>query len=121
MRLQVWPHVLVGRLPLSFANNGAVTLSVDLLFRGSQLPAAFSHLAPVRRLPPSNRDDGASWYTGEFIHTPRVPEGLKGMQMLITDSQVGLLHFQYADWGSFLVKQVPIRLHLILTPARRGP
>ena len=27
-------------------------------------------------------------------------------QILITDPGVGLLHFQFVDWGNFLVKQV---------------
>jgi len=33
-------------------------------------------------------------------------------QILVTDPGVGLLHFQYVDWGNFLVKQVLVSLQM---------
>jgi len=50
-------------------------------------------------------DDGHSSYTSEFIHTPRVPEGLTGRSFKLEGYFAGLLHFQFAAWRNLLIKQ----------------
>lgn len=50
-------------------------------------------------------DDGQCSYSSEFIHTPRVPESLKGSRYIIEGYDAGLLHFQFVNWRNLLLKQ----------------
>lgn len=50
-------------------------------------------------------DDGVSFYSSGFIHTPRVPNTLSGKEFIIEGYGAGLLHFQFVNWRNLLVKQ----------------
>ncbi len=50
-------------------------------------------------------DDGRCAYSSEFIHTPRVPDNLRGRNLKIEGYQFGLLHFQFVNWRNLLLKQ----------------
>ncbi len=40
----------------------------------------------------------------EFIHTRRMPEALANRCILVTDLDVGLMHFQVVNWHNFILK-----------------
>lgn len=50
-------------------------------------------------------DDRHCSYASEFIHTPRVPEGLSGRSFKLEGYSAGLLHFQFVNWRNLLIKQ----------------
>lgn len=65
------------------------------------------------------RDNWSSFYTSDFIHTPRIPFGLKGRALRIPGPQVGVMHFQFVEWENLLIKQAWYRcLELIRNPAK---
>lgn len=83
----------------------------------------------------SYRDDGSIWsnsykavafsdnwsshYTSEFIHTPRIPKGIAGRTIRVSGPEVGLMHFQFTNWGNLLLKQAWYRcMERIRTPEK---
>lgn len=48
-------------------------------------------------------DDQSSFYKSDFIHTPRVPN-LNGKQLRIKGPRFGVLHFQFSNWDSVVLK-----------------
>ena len=40
-----------------------------------------------------------------FLHTPRLPENLKGKTFKLEGYEYGFMHFQFIDWENLLVKQ----------------
>ena len=50
-------------------------------------------------------DDGKSSYNSEFIHTNRVPSGMKGKTTILRGYDQGVLHFQFVNWHNLLIKQ----------------
>ena len=49
-------------------------------------------------------DDTKCRYDSDFIHTPRIPTGLKGRSCKIRGYQQGMLHLQFVNWKNLLVK-----------------
>lgn len=50
-------------------------------------------------------DNWSSFYSSEFIHTPRIPGGLRGRTRRMTGPITGLMHFQFVCWRNLLIKQ----------------
>jgi hypothetical protein len=65
-------------------------------------------------------DNGYSRYVSEFIHTGRVPQGLNGRSFRITGPDAGVLHFQFSNWRSVLLKHFWYRaLEYLRFPEKR--
>jgi predicted O-methyltransferase YrrM len=50
-------------------------------------------------------DNWSSFYSSEFIHTPRIPGGLRGRLRRLPGPMYGLMHFQFVCWTNLLIKQ----------------
>lgn len=73
------------------------------------------------RSPKYYRNDGSQWspyligcaffdnktcyFDSDFIHTPRIPQGLIEKSTHINDGVHGLMHFQFINWENLLIKQ----------------
>jgi len=64
-------------------------------------------------------DDKISFYSSEFIHTPRIPNITKGVSHKLEGYKAGLLHFQFVNWNNLLIKQAWYRcLEKITNPEK---
>ncbi len=50
-------------------------------------------------------DDGRATYQSGFIHTQRIPNGLKGRTVPVVNYVHGVMHFQFVDWPNLQIKQ----------------
>lgn len=50
-------------------------------------------------------DDRQCTYDGQILHTKRIPHNLRGQEHKINGDYYGVMHFQYANWMNYLIKQ----------------
>jgi FkbM family methyltransferase len=66
-------------------------------------------------------DNWSGFYSSEFIHTPRIPGGLRGHSRRLQGPTHGLMHFQFVCWTNLLIKQAWYRCLERIRMPRKSP